>query len=66
MNFRNKIYWEKEPESTYKENIRTMASQMTTAYYSFPECLFSNTFDREQERDEVSRYYDHHQKLSES
>lgn len=45
---------------------RTMANQKTANYSSFSECLFSNTSDREQERDEISRYYEHHQKLFES
>lgn len=43
-----------------------MASQKAATYYSFSECLFSNTLDREQERDEISRYYKRHQKLFES
>lgn len=43
-----------------------MANQKTATYNSFSECQLSNTSDGEQERDEISRYYEHHQKLFES
>lgn len=56
----------KWPGNTLIRDCQNHANQKTATYNRFSECQLSNTSDGEQERDEISRYYEHHQKLFES